>query len=101
MVLPQAPSMPSPSPGLISPVVARINKPPIASSSKPSSSNNVSGIVPQRKASITLDPRTHKSDGINIHEGDKTKEKYLQMLYDALASDSDARQSPSLPFSSR
>lgn len=52
--------------------------------------------APKRRESLLGAPRTHKTDGIEFHKGegstgDKTRDTCVQLVYDALASDSDAR----------
>jgi transcription elongation factor S-II len=43
------------------------------------------------------DLRTAKTDGVKIEvTGDKTRDKCVELIYDALASDSGARESPLL-----
>lgn len=51
--------------------------------------------APKRRESLLGAPRTHKTDGIEFHKGegstgDKTRDTCVQLVYDALASDSDA-----------
>lgn len=103
---------PSPAPG--SPPATKASKPKpsissVASSSAPSTSaskpspapapsTSSAPPAPKRRESLNGAPRTHKSDGLEFGKGegstgDKTRDKCAEMIYDALASDSDARES--------
>lgn len=102
---------PSPAPGSPpnkdapkSSTAAPKSKPSVPSTSKPAPapvpapSTSTSAPTPKRRESLNGAPRTHKTDGLQFGQGegctgDKTREKCAEMIYDALASDSDARSS--------
>ncbi|ORY90236.1 transcription factor S-II, central domain-domain-containing protein [Leucosporidium creatinivorum] len=75
-------------------------KPSVPSSSSkpapaPAPAASTSAPTPKRRESLNGAPRTHKTDGLQFGQGegctgDKTREKCAEMIYDALASDSDA-----------
>lgn len=89
-----APSAPSPAPSKPSPADSK-PKPEPASASGPSASASGSA-SPQRRASSAGEVRTHKTDGVPFPESggtdDKTRNKCIEMCYDAMASDSQARK---------
>jgi transcription elongation factor S-II len=50
--------------------------------------------APGEPTTAQKDNRTAKGDGVNIHlTGDKTRDRCIEIVYDALASDSGARES--------
>lgn len=70
---------------------------PVASSSSLTPKAESERPAAKRRESLNGLPRTHKTDGITFGSGegstgDKTREKCVEMVYDALASDSDARK---------
>ena len=91
--------LPSPSPGPNSPAVPRKTDPtppsepptPVASSS---TSAPARPAAVERRFSLNGAARTHQTDDITFNLGDKTRSKCLELIYDALALESDARMSP-------
>lgn len=68
-------------------LVTTVRKQSIASAASPAPSTPTA-------ATSNSDIRSSKSDGININvTGDKTRDKCLELIYDALAFDSGARKS--------
>lgn len=70
----------------------------LSSSSTATSTAPTSAPAPKRRESLNGAPRTHKTDGLDFSKGkgstsDKTRDKCAEMVYDALAGDSDARKS--------
>lgn len=97
---------PAPAPSAASPATAKPSpadsKPKPESTSTPAPSGSAS---PQRRASSAgaegkSEIRTHKTDGVPFPESgttdDKTRNKCIELCYDAMASDSQARK-PDLP----
>lgn len=101
--------LPTPSPGPNSPSLTRKpdptppSEPPTPLASSSTSSAPLRPAAAERRFSLNGAARTHKTDAVTFNEpsflGDKTRSKCLELLYDALALDSDARAcSPSLRF---
>ncbi|KAI5481728.1 threonyl/alanyl tRNA synthetase, class II-like putative editing domain containing protein [Pseudohyphozyma bogoriensis] len=101
-----ASAVPSPSPAPGSPPVTKssaASTPSTASTTAakpkpapaPVASSSKSDPAPKRRESQGGGPRTHKDDGLDFSsderaKGDKTRDKCAEMVYDALALDSDA-----------
>lgn len=65
---------------------------PIASVRK--ASMTPTPVTPTSASTNKTDARTAKTDGVKIDiTGDKTRDKCVELIYDALASDSGARES--------
>ncbi|KAM0752417.1 transcription elongation factor [Meredithblackwellia eburnea MCA 4105] len=98
-----ASAVPSPSPAVASPQGSTPKAEPTPSSaklsvaSKPPPTSAAAAAPPRRRESLNGAPRTHKSDSLVFGgdedpdaTGDKTRDKCAEMVYDALACDSDA-----------
>ncbi|GAA5878915.1 hypothetical protein JCM1840_000838 [Sporobolomyces johnsonii] len=94
---PPAKGMPEPAKPSIAVATNAVPAPPkaasAAASSAPSASSSAAAPPPKRRQGSGGPPRTHKTDGVDFsgpeETGDKTREICCQLIYDALASDSE------------